>query len=70
MRVVQKGSEAVYRVVCDTCRSVLEYTDDDVESACAVTYKYISCTFGVTMGLPYHPKFVVCPVCGGIIHVG
>ncbi len=69
MRVIQKGSEAVYRMVCDTCRSVLEYTDDDVKFACAVAWKYISCTGEATMGLPYYPKYVVCPVCGNIIHV-
>lgn len=26
MRVIQKGSDIAHRLMCDTCRSVLEYT--------------------------------------------
>nr|DAT55735.1 MAG TPA: protein of unknown function (DUF3797) [Caudoviricetes sp.] len=69
MRVIQKGSDIAHRLMCDTCRSILEYTSDDVKSACAVIWKYVSCTYGTTMGLPYYPKYVVCPVCGNIIHI-
>ena len=50
MRVIQKGSDIAHRLMCDTCRSVLEYTSDDVKSACAVIWKYVSCTYGTTMG--------------------
>lgn len=60
MRVIQKGSEAVYRMVCGTCRSVLEYTSDDVKSA------YTGSTTGRSS---CHPKYVVCPMCDNIIEV-
>jgi len=59
MCVVQKGSETTYRVVCDTCRSVLEYTGDDVKSAYTGSATGVSC----------HPKYVVCPMCDNIIEV-
>ena len=49
MRVIQKGSDIANRLMCDTCRSVLEYTSDDVKSACAVIWKYVSCTYGTTI---------------------
>lgn len=29
---------------------------------CAVIWKYVSCTYGTTIGLPYYPQYVVCPV--------